>query len=522
MAQTVEEANLRNPTARKTTISDGIKAVRTEPKERKKVERKAADKVKDDAAKQGKDVDPEELEKAVAEAFKNAESRAAVRVYWRHLDANAHLGYRRAKSGRGSWVVRWSCVDDEDKHVEYKQKTIGAADDAGSGKGAYSFAAAEKLARQIVEAARGEEKAKANGPVQTVRSAIEDYIEDRDARERRHRRLPPKDADNEKDKFKSNARLRLNKHVLKRFFRNGKWVENPDPIADIPLHKLTKEQLQGWVTRLDSTLVTSTRKRLANDLKAALRATARKWSGFPKELHEIIRDGLDLSEEELIDENEDGGSRNEDALSVEEVGRVIEAARTVDERDGWDGDLYRMVFVLAATGTRFSQATRICVRDVLPDEKKIRIPGSRKGRKRKKKSPQRFPVAQDVLDALKPVVENRKADDILLERWHYSRKKGEIGWHRNARGPWKTSDMTKPFRAIVAEAGLSGEVVAYTLRHSSILRHLRTTPALLVANLHDTSLDMLQSTYGSAADDKLGDIAARGVVSLIPIDRTVT
>ena len=48
----------------------------------------------------------------------------------------------------------------------------------------------------------------------------------------------------------------------------------------------------------------------------------------------------------------------------DEVRAVIKAAATVDAIDGWEGDLYRLVLLLAATGARFSQVAAIRVGDV--------------------------------------------------------------------------------------------------------------------------------------------------------------
>ena len=46
-------------------------------------------------------------------------------------------------------------------------------------------------------------------------------------------------------------------------------------------------------------------------------------------------------------------ARDKQALSDEGIRSLVEAARQVDEAEGWDGDLLRMILVLAATGSRF-------------------------------------------------------------------------------------------------------------------------------------------------------------------------
>lgn len=431
-----------------------------------------------------------------ATTTRNARAKLGLGVHWRGIDPEVHLGYRKANRG-GAWVVRWR------SGTGYKQETIGTADD-NIAEGTLPYDAAVKLARQTVETARRNAKAERDGPPPTVRSAIATYVDIRDARERAHRRLPPKGDAN--DKFRSNAEIRLTKHVLH------------DAIADILLHKLTEAQLSGWVSRLDSKLAASTRKRLINDLKAALNATVdKRRHSLPLDVSQIIRKGLELPDNGDGVEAEDEVDDNQ-ILTDEEVRRLTAAARTVDDRDEWGGDLYRMVLVLAATGARFSQVARLRVRDVQQDEKgrRIRMPPSRKGRKAGEKKAQSVPIGQDVLDALAPAMAGRLPSEPLLERWRYIREVGKIGWRRDHRGPWTTAEMTKPFKAIAEEAELPG-ATAYYLRHSSIVRHIREgTPTRLVAALHDTSLVMIERTYSRYITDGLEELAARGVVPLAP------
>ena len=81
-----------------------------------------------------------------------ARSRLEPGVHWRRLDAEAHLGYRKAKQS-GIWLVRWR------NHYEggnYKQVQVGIANDINDkpADGILTFEQAVGKAREAV--ARGQ------------------------------------------------------------------------------------------------------------------------------------------------------------------------------------------------------------------------------------------------------------------------------------------------------------------------------------------------------------------------------
>ena len=112
-----------------------------------------------------------------------ARSRLELGVHWRRLDAEAHLGYRKGKQS-GIWLVRWR------NHYEggnYKQAQVGIANDINDkpADGILTFEQAVRTAREAVARARTEAASQAAGPAPTVRSAVESYVKERDAREKR-------------------------------------------------------------------------------------------------------------------------------------------------------------------------------------------------------------------------------------------------------------------------------------------------------------------------------------------------
>src|SRR5262245_39291758 len=101
----------------------------------------------------------------------NARRKLAPGTYWRRVDADVHLGYRKqVRSGR--WLVRWRVND------AYRKETIGTADDAldADGINTMTFDQASRRAGERVEHRRAEAVAHAGGLPLTVRRAVEEYL----------------------------------------------------------------------------------------------------------------------------------------------------------------------------------------------------------------------------------------------------------------------------------------------------------------------------------------------------------
>ena len=413
-------------------------------------------------------------------------SRAArkalgVGVYWRAIDPDVHIGYRKGKLG-GRWLARWYAGEQK-----YSQATIGTADDFLS-EGNLSYEAAVKVARETVELARLRARLDAAGPPVTVQTAVETYTKMRDMRDTVRKGRP----------CRSDASSRLTLHVL----GNSKFCETA-------LRDLVDEDLVKWVADLAPDLKLSTRRRLINDFKAALnKAYLSNRAGLPPDFDKTIKFGLAL--DEAVPEDEFQEVRDNQILKDEQIRQIIDAARVLDE----DGDFARLVIVLAATGTRFSQAKRILVSDVQPQHSRMLVPNSWKGTKTgTARVP--VPIGADVLAALLPAIEGRSPDVPLLERW-YRKQIGPAEWERVERGPWKTaSEMTRDWKKVVRALGLQG-VVAYSLRHSSIVRGIRVgLPIRLVAASHDTSVQMIERHYSRWIADGLEELTVRAVVPLV-------
>jgi integrase len=427
---------------------------------------------------------------------REARRRLDVGLHWRSLDADIHVGYRKGKRG-GVWLVRWRSGQG------YRQSSLGTADDTID-VGTLDYRAAAKAALAQVAEARTEAKAAADGPPLTVRSAVETYIEMRDARERRRTGRD----------IRSDAARRLEKLVIGRPARGKRAAVATAPLAEIPLHKLTEDDLQSWRASLPTDFKPAGVQRVVNDLKAALNSCAeRHYSRLPAGLLSIIKRGLRTNVHE-DDDDDVGVARENQILSDGQVASLMAATLEIDRAQGWEGDLYRLILVMAASGARFSQVTRLRVMDVQTVAGRLMMPPSRKGRGGKV-SLISVPIGRDVLEVLTPIIVGRSKGSPLFERWRYSQQPGTIRWERSSRGPWQTpSEIVRPWGDIRTKAGLP-DVIPYALRHSSIVRGIRANlPTRLVAAIHDTSIAMIERHYARYIADGLDTLAAQAIIPL--------
>ncbi|RWN44695.1 MAG: integrase [Mesorhizobium sp.] len=432
-----------------------------------------------------------------------ARLRLPVGEHARRLDAEGHLYYRKGVRS-GVWFVRWR---NWGEGANYKQAPIGPANDTNDKptEGLLTYLQAEAQARQIVAKARAETKAAAAGPALTIRLIVETYISERDARDSRRKGRT----------VRSDAGQRLRRYVLGQDKRGKQEAVPASPLASVELHGLTEKNLLSWRSELPDGLKGTTEQRLINDLKAALNgAYSAHRERLDPTLPAIIKHGLKAAK---LDTDEAAPlARENHIMSATQVAAILGAAREVDTEGNWDGDLFRLIVVLAATGARFSQIARMKVGDVQRAQGRLMVPSSRKGRGGKVASIP-VPVGKDVLDALLPATTGRGSDGALLERWRSVQVKGSIEWQRADRGPWQfASELQRPWVEIRSRAKLPA-MIPYSLRHSSVVRGIRANlPIRLVAALHDTSVPMIERHYGRWIADGLEDLAAAAVVPLVP------
>jgi integrase len=189
-----------------------------------------------------------------------------------------------------------------------------------------------------------------------------------------------------------------------------------------------------------------------------------------------------------------------DRVQPDDVVRKI-----VAEAEAFGADFALFVRVLAETGARASQATRLEIADLHAGaEPRLAMPSSRKG-KRRAVSRKPVPISCELADRLASVAAGRPAASPLLLR--------------NGK-PWALQNykqqVLEPFKVAAERAG-AGRATPYCLRHSSIVRALlANVPTRLVAANHDTSLMQLERTYARYISVHGTDVARRALLVMAP------
>ena len=402
--------------------------------------------------------------------------------HWRAIDPDIHLGYRKSNRA-GRWLVRWRIPG-----ADYLRATLGVADDAldADGRNTLDYQQAATAARSYVQKLR-EAASKPADPAPTVRDACQRYGEAFEARKTPGCALPGQ---------------RLANHVL----------TDPD-IANLPLAAIESQDIRNWRRKLrEKALVETTVRRISNDFRAALNAMVRNLRRtMPADLSDEIKSGFEITGDDPPAESDVPSI----ILSDDQVRRLTAAALEIDAENDWEGDLYALVIALTATGARFSQIKRIPVDWFQDTRKRVLVPSSKKGRSKKDRPPAAVPIGPDVLPILAKCAGTRPGHEPLFMRWGY-RRAGGLKWEKDKRRAWETSEITAPFKQIVARAELPPEVTAYALRHTSIVRQLRKgLPVRLVAALHDTSSEMIEKHYSKHIADALEELTAAAIVPII-------
>jgi integrase len=161
-----------------------------------------------------------------------------------------------------------------------------------------------------------------------------------------------------------------------------------------------------------------------------------------------------------------------------------------------------LVEVLATTGARISQVTRLEVQDLHAGlaSPRLMMPTSRKGRGVRMIKHRPVPIPLRLATKLQELTASRDKTAPLLI--------GPRG------GAWKKSDHPdRLFARAIKELGRDPEVITlYALRHSSIVRQiLAGVPIRIVAVGHDTSVSQIEATYSRHIGDH-SDALVRGAM----------
>lgn len=423
---------------------------------------------------------------------KAARRRLPTGLHWRKISIDIHLGFKKHANGEGVWLVRW--YKGNQKYWQYEFAIVEGIQEKDDVR-VLDYAQACRWAVVHVDGAKAKYVAEMVGPAETVRSAVNAYVDGLIKRQVEKGVSRP-DGDGGA----------LKKHVL-----------SDKQLASLPLYQLESDHLSDWKELLEKTPLENGKRRSASSVqkittyfKAALNQAAVKHrKKLPRDFQIRIQDGLGSSQSFAP------VARHGQALKQHETIRLLTAAKEIDAEVEMDGDLYRLTLAKAATGTRFSQLARVTVGDLQPHNNRLMIPVSLKGTGEKTITHVGFPLEQPVLNELMPLIEGRGSSERLFERWYHTHRyiDGKRVKLRTHRGPWNTSsNFTRYWNRIVERANLAGksaDIVAYALRHTSIVRMLRERlPLTYVAALHDTSEKSIRQHYAAEIVDALSELAA--------------
>jgi integrase len=262
-------------------------------------------------------------------------------------------------------------------------------------------------------------------------------------------------------------------------------------LSSKPVALLATRELRLWRDGLLSKVSAATINRINNGLCAGLELAAQHDPRIRNQ--DAWRVGLSG----LPDAQQ---ARNV-VLSDAKVLALIDGAYAKDQQLGL------LIDVLATTGARPSQATRLRVEDLRdPDNRpKLMMPKSGKGggRNRSAKKEERYsvPITIALAKRLSAAAAGRAADAALLARADGS------SW--GAVNP--AANYRRAVREIVEAIGEDpGRITMYCLRHSSIVRMLlKNIPIRLAASLHDTSVGQIERNYSRFITEHHTDDLAR-------------
>lgn len=349
--------------------------------------------------------------------------------YWHKLDGGQYLGFRPSKvSASGTWIARWYDAD-------ARRNRYHALSEYGGAVPSDRFGAALKDARTWFEHVSG---GGSIGKAVTVKQACERYA-----------------------KGTPDAAGRFERHVYS------------DPIAKVPLTKLTKKHVKAWRERLAAKPAPVSRSKTGK-VKTRPRSDSslnRDMTALRAALNLAFREGDTLTDQPW-----------RVALApVKNADKSRDVYLDRDERmallDNMDADIQAFARGLCALPLRPGALAKLRTGDFDPRTSELKIGKDKSGKARKIKLPKETAALLNV---------QRKGK--LPAAPLFARADGEA-WNRHT---WKL-----PIKDAVRAAGLPDNISAYAMRHSVLTDMIIAgVPALTVAQLSDTSLEMIEAHYG--------------------------
>lgn len=372
---------------------------------------------------------------------RNRERLAARREpYWHKIERGMFLGFRPSKVGAaGAWIAKWYDPESRKKHYN-------ALGEFGDLTPSDRYGAARKAAQAWLEHVAG---GGAAGKPITVKEVCERFA-----------------------KGSPDAAARFRRLVY------------PDPIAKVPLQKLTKRQVQAWRDRVTATPALVTRRKDHNRTKASSPVTVnRNIAALRAALNAALEAG--------------------DALTANAWRVPLKAAKVEPQRrnlyldraqrkaliEALPADCAAFVQGLCALPLRPGALAAIRVGDFDARRKELVI-------ERDKAGGGRAILLPDAVVALFKQQARNKLPGASL----FAQADGK---------PWSKDYWKHPIREAVRAAELPVGTTAYTLRHSTITDLVTSGLDLMtVAQVSGTSVAMIEKHYAHLQKDRARDALA--------------
>jgi integrase len=398
---------------------------------------------------------------------RTARTRLKVRhkPYSRLIEPGLFLCYRKLAGGPGTWAVR-RYVGEGDytlENLRTADNAIVLADDyaEADGQRILTFAQAQQRARGV----RG---GRATGPY-TVGAALDDYL-----------RLL--ESDGRSQQAIQDARYRIEALIRPQ-------------LGTVKVGVLTAERLRRWRDEIASTAARlrtrdgekqKYRETSGDDAGRARRATAnRTWTVLRAALNHAFHDG-----------------RAESDLAWRKVKpfRAVDSARlrylTLPESkrllNACDSEFRPLVASALQTGCRYSELTRLEVRDFDPDSGTLAIRQSKTGK------PRRVVLTNEGAALFKQLAAGRGGHELLLRR-----DNGE---------PFGKAHQTRPMIEACKRGRITPRISFHGLRHTwASLAVMNGVPLLVVAkNLGHADGRMTERNYAHLAPSYVTDAIRKG------------
>jgi integrase len=270
-------------------------------------------------------------------------------------------------------------------------------------------------------------------------------------------------------------------------------VHLPMSIRSKPVGVITVAELKSYRDALAKGMKPASVNRTITPLRAALRLGASLDQRISN--HAAWNVGL-----KKLPAGKGDGSRNRCVILDHGVMRqIIELAYARSLEFGL------LIDLAAQTGARYSQLAGMKVIDLQIERSRVMVPTSSKGRGDKKLGSNAVPITPALAGKLAAAARGHAPGAQLLAK--------PAGSDKAAWGPKHAGDG---FAAIAKQLDLRDEngklFTMYSLRHSSIVRQLlANVPPSLIAKRHDTSIGMLELTYGFFIDEHAGQQHREGL-----------